>query len=162
MAANSFVAPSAAVIGSVSLADKSSVWYGAVVRGDLNTVSIGSNTNVQDRAVITTASSSSVSIGKNVTIGHGALLVSCSVGDDVLVGQGAIVLEGAKVEGNCIIAAGAVVLPNTSVPTGQLWSGNPAKFVRNVTPEESKGFQRSASSYATLAADHSKEFPSVF
>lgn len=155
------MAPSAAVIGKVSLAEKSSVWYGAVVRGDLNSVVIGANTNVQDRAVLTTAPSSSLAIGKNVTIGHGALLTSCSVGDDVLIGQGAIVQEGAKVEGKCIVAAGAVVLPSTLVPTGQLWAGNPAKFVRNVTPEEAKGFEKSASAYASLAAEHIASIPKI-
>jgi len=149
------------VIGSVSLADKSSVWYGAVIRGDLNSVKIGAGSNVQDRAVLTTVPSSSLAVGKNVTIGHGALLVSCTVGDDVLIGQGAIVQEGAVVEGKSIVAAGAVVLPNTKVASGQLWAGNPAKFIRNVTPEEVKGFEQSAASYATLAADHAKDIPKL-
>ena len=160
-ASSSFVAPSAAVIGSVTLADKSSIWYGAVVRGDLNSVKIGASSNVQDRAVLTTASSSALTIGKNVTIGHGALLESCSVGDDVLIGQGAIVQAGAAVEGKNIVAAGAVVLPGTRVPAGQLWAGNPAKFIREVTPEEVKGFEKSAASYATLAADHAKDVPQL-
>lgn len=156
MAADSFVAPSAAVIGSVTLAEKSSVWYGAVVRGDLGKVTIGRASNVQDRAVISTAASAPVSIGNNVTIGHGALLMGCSIGDDCLVGQGAIVQEQAKVDARSMLAAGAVVLPGTHVPSGQMWAGNPAKFVRAVTAEEVKGFAKSAAGYADLGAQHRK------
>lgn len=156
MASDCFVAVSAAVIGNVTLEENSSVWYGAVVRGDANTIKIGKSTNVQDRAVITTAASSSVNIGANVTIGHGALLNACTIEDNTLVGQGSVVQQGATVGTHCIIAAGAIVLPGTAVPSGQLWAGNPAKFIRNVTPEEIKGFEKSASSYVILAGKHAK------
>ena len=149
-----FVAQSASVIGNVTLDSGSSVWYGAVLRGDTNSISVGKNSNVQDRAVVGTVPSSSVKIGSNVTVGHGALLISCTIGDDVLVGQGAIVQEGSSVASKCIVAAGAVLPPNTQVPSGQLWAGNPAKFIRNVTPEEATSFAKSASSYAALATQH--------
>lgn len=159
MAADCFVAPTAAVIGSVTLAEKSSVWYGAVVRGDLGAVQIGRGSNVQDRAVVGTVASTAMSIGSNVTIGHGALLISCSIGDDCLVGQGAIVQERAVVDKQSILAAGAVVLPGTHVPSKQLWAGNPAAFVRAVTSEEVQGFAKSAASYSALGEQHRKAVP---
>jgi gamma-carbonic anhydrase len=143
-----FVAPNAAVIGEVLLLEKASVWYGAVVRGDKSKITIGSHTNVQDRAVISTVSSlesgfpSDVEIGSKVTIGHGALLTSCIVGDNSLIGQGAIVQAGSVVGSHVMIAAGAVVLPNTIIPNNQLWAGNPAKFIRDVTDEEIAGLEK--------------------
>lgn len=103
---------------------------------------IGSCTNVQDRAVINTVSSldngfpADVTIGSHVTIGHGALLTSCSIGSRVLIGQGAIIQEGSDISSDSMIAAGAVVLPNTLVPSKQLWAGNPAKYIRDLSDEE--------------------------
>lgn len=114
------------------------VFYNAVIRGDNGKVVIGSNTNVQDRAVITTigVASTNVFIGSNVTIGHGAIINGSTVADNVLIGQGSVLEEGSNVGKNSIIAAGAVVLPGTAVPEGQLWAGNPAQFVRNLKNEE--------------------------
>lgn len=115
-----------------------------MVRGDKSDVNIGRMTNIQDRAVISTVSSlengypSDVTIGSRVTIGHGALITSATIADNVLVGQGAIIQEGCDVGANSIIAAGAVLLPNMVVPAGQLWAGNPAKYIRDVTDEEIK------------------------
>lgn len=158
------MAPNASVIGDVLLYDRTSVWYGAVLRGDKSKIKIGHNTNVQDRAVISTVSSlengfsADVDIGDSVTIGHGALLTSCVIKDKVLIGQGAIVQEGSVIESNVILAAGSVVLPETMIPKGQLWAGNPAKYVRDVTEEEVAGFEKSAKSYATLAEEHLEEF----
>jgi carbonic anhydrase/acetyltransferase-like protein (isoleucine patch superfamily) len=150
---NIFIAPNASVIGNVNLAEKSSIWYGAVLRSEKNTIKIGNSSNVQDRSVITT-SSDNVEIGNNVTIGHGALLNSCKVADNVLIGQGSIIEEGAVVESNSIIAAGAVVLSGTNVPSGQLWAGNPAKFVRSTTQEDKSGLVKSATAYVELASKH--------
>ena len=147
---NIFIAPNASVIGNVNLAPKSSIWYGAVLRSEKNTINIGNSSNVQDRSVIT-ASSGNVEIGNNVTIGHGALLNSCKVSDNVLIGQGSIIEEGAVIESNSIIAAGAVVLSGTNVPSGQLWAGNPAKYVRNTTQEDKNGFEKTAKSYVDLS-----------
>ena len=124
------------------------VWYGAVIRGDKNKVTIGQATNVQDRAIINTASSlesgfpAEVNSGDRVTIGHGALLTSCNVGSDSLIGQGAIVQAGVEIGNNVIIAAGAVVLPDTVIPSGQLWAGNPAKYIRDVSEAEVANFQK--------------------
>ena len=125
-----FVAPSASVIGEVLMLDQSSVWYGAVIRGDKSKVKIGVVSSVQDRAVITTVSKlesgfpSDVDIGDYVTIGQGSVLTSCVIGNKVSVGAGAIIQEGAVVEDNSIVAAGSVVLADTLIPSGQLWAGN--------------------------------------
>ncbi len=154
------MAPSASVIGSVELNESSSIWYGAVLRADCeHKITVGPFSNVQDRAVVTSAESA-VTIGNHVTIGHGALLTSCSVGSEVLIGQGAIVQEGAVVGDRCIVAAGAVVLPGVSIPSGQLWGGNPAKFIRDITADEGKAFAKQAASYASVASEHAAEFPS--
>ena len=145
-----FIAPNASVIGNINISSKSSVWYGAVLRSEKNKIKIGNCSNVQDRSVITTTTSN-VEIGNNVTIGHGALLNSCKILDNVLIGQGSIIEEGTIIETNSIVAAGAVVLPGTNVPTGQLWAGNPAKFVRNTTQDEIKGMIKSATVYSELS-----------
>ena len=161
MAQNSFVAPSASVIGNVMLQENSSIWYGAVLRADgEHKITVGSFSNVQDRAVITSAESA-VTIGSHVTIGHGALLASCVVGSEVLIGQGAIVQEGAVISSKCIVAAGAVVLPGANVPSGQLWGGNPAKFIRDISADEGRAFAKQAASYANLGHEHAFEFPST-
>jgi carbonic anhydrase/acetyltransferase-like protein (isoleucine patch superfamily) len=134
-----------------------------VIRGDKNQVKIGQLTNIQDRAVISTAGElesgfpASVHIGDSVTIGHGALLTSCVVKDNTLIGQGAIISAGAEIGSNTIIAAGAVVLPDTLVPDNQLWAGNPAKFIRNVTEEEIANLEKSAEFYSQLSKDHQDE-----
>lgn len=112
------------------------------MRGDKSKIKIGVKTNIQDRAVINTVSSletgfsADVDIGESVTIGHGALLTSCVVGASSLIGQGAIIQAGAEIGSESMIAAGAVVLPNTVVPSKQLWAGNPAKYIRDVSDEE--------------------------
>lgn len=164
IAAGVFVAPNASVIGDALVMNNASIWYGAVVRADKNKVKIGAHTNVQDRAVIGTVSSlesgfpAEVSIGDKVTIGHGALLTSCTIADKALIGQGAIIQAGAEIGSNSIIAAGAVVLPNTVVPSNQLWAGNPAKYIRDVTEEEVAGLEKSATTYSNLAKEHAEEF----
>ena len=118
------------------------IWYGVVIRGDKNIVKIGHATNIQDRAVIDTESElesgfpAEVDIGNYVTIGHGALLTSCVIQDSVLIGQGAIIQKGSIIQSHSIIAAGSVILPGTLVPSKQLWAGNPAKYIRDVTEDE--------------------------
>jgi carbonic anhydrase/acetyltransferase-like protein (isoleucine patch superfamily) len=134
-----FVAPSASVIGDVSIGKGSSVWYGATVRGDVNKISIGENASVGDRAVIHVAKIAgdfpSV-IGNNVVIGPGAVVHAATLKDNVVVGASAQVLDGAIVETNAVISAGSVVTPGTVVKEGELWSGNPAKLQRKVSAEE--------------------------
>lgn len=119
-----------------------------MVRGDQNIVKIGISTNVQDRAVINTVEQldsgfpAEVSIGNFVTIGHGAILTSCEIHDHVLIGQGAIIQEGSVIQSESIVAAGAVVLPGTLIPSKQLWAGNPAIYIRDVTDEEVEGLAK--------------------
>jgi len=147
VAEDAFVAPSATVVGDVSLASNASVWYGAVVRADRGSISVGPMTNIQDRAVV----SSSTTIGSRVTIGHGALLQGCTVGDGALIGQGAVVQAGSSIGSGSIVAAGAVVLPETVIPEGQMWVGNPAVFKKNVSEADMKPYQSVVDKYAKLA-----------
>ena len=159
-----FIAPSASVIGKVLIDNRSSVWYGAVVRGGKNKITIGSHTNVQDRAVINCSAAvdsefpADVLIGNSTSIGHGAVLTSCAIGSGCLIGQGAIIQEGSQIQNNCLIAAGTIVLPGTIVPSGQLWAGNPAAYVRDLSNDEKKSFETLAESYSNLAEEHAAEF----
>jgi len=150
-----FVAPCASVIGEVDIDPKSSVWYGAVLRGDANVIRVGANVNVQDHVVIKTTPKAPVLIGANVTIGHNAVLTSCTVGPTSLVGMGAVLSEGAVVEEGSMVAASAVVAPGTVVKSGQLWGGSPAVFLRDLKPEEKAQLSKQANAYAELAAQHS-------
>jgi gamma-carbonic anhydrase len=157
---SAFVAPTANVIGNVSISSGGSVWYSTVLRADqaAHHITIGENSNVQDRSVLA-AHGGSISIGNDVTIGHGALIEgNVRVGDQCLIGQGCILGADVTVEGGSIIAAGAVVLPRTTVPAGQMWAGNPAAFVRAVKPAEAATFQEQATHYVQLADQHAKEF----
>lgn len=135
-----------------------------MVRGDKNKVRLGALSNIQDRAVISTVTSlasgfpSEVTIGSYVTIGQGALLTSCIVEDFVQVGAGAIIEEGSVVEKFAIVAPGAVVVAGTLVPAKQLWAGNPAAYIRDVSEEEEEHAEKSAKAISLLASDHSAEF----
>ncbi|MBL8702449.1 MAG: gamma carbonic anhydrase family protein [Alphaproteobacteria bacterium] len=148
-----FVAPGAAVIGDVELGDGASVWFGAVVRGDDDSVRIGAGTNVQDGAVIHVFKEQYPTIiGARVTLGHGARLHGCIVEDDAMVGISATVLDGAHVETGAIVAAGAVVSPGKRVGAGELWAGCPARLVRPVKPAERDFIRRNSPHYRGLAA----------
>ncbi len=150
---DAFVAPDATVLGRVTIGPGSSVWFGAVVRGDGHDVTIGARTNLQDRVVVHIATDRLPTIvGDDVTVGHGAVLHACTVGSRVLVGIGAIVLDGAVLEDDCMIAAGAVVTPGTRIPAGQLAVGAPAKVVRPLRPAEREHLLASAANYVALAA----------
>jgi carbonic anhydrase/acetyltransferase-like protein (isoleucine patch superfamily) len=125
-----FIAPTAAVIGDVELAEGSSVWFGAVVRGDIGPIRIGPRTNVQDLACLhLTAGVSDCVLGADVTVGHGAILHGCSIGDGALVGMGAVILDGAKIGARAVVAAGALVPPRMEVPDGGFAAGVPAKVL---------------------------------
>jgi len=159
-----FIAPSATVIGHVLIGGDSSVWYGAVVRGDKNSVQIGNKTNIQDNAVlhccldVENGFPMRMRIGNSVTIGHGACLYSCEVGNLCLIGMNAVVLEGCVINPCSMVAAGSVVLPDTVIPPGQLWAGNPAKYIRDLSDEEKKSFEDTANNYSQLALEHSHEY----
>lgn len=145
--AGPWVAPGAVVVGDVSLEQDVSVWYGAVLRGDSGSISIGRGTNVQDRCVI----HEKTVIGADCTIGHGAIVHGCTIGDRCMVGMGAIVLTGAVIGDDCLIGAGALVTGKTVAPAGSVLLGNPAKIVRPVSPEQQDMIRTDAAQYIRLA-----------
>ena len=131
-----FLAPNATVVGDVVMGDDCSVWFNAVVRGDVNSIRIGNRVNIQDGAVIhCTYEKTKVLIGNNVSIGHNAIVHGCVIEDRVLVGMGAIIMDNAHIGSNSIIAAGAVVLENTRVEPGSIYAGVPAKKVKDISQE---------------------------
>eukprot|EP00897_Mesotaenium_endlicherianum_P008414 jgi/Mesen1/7600/ME000395S06760 len=165
---DAFVAPNAAVIGDVKIGSRSSIWYGSILRGDVNSISVGRETNIQDGTIVHVAKtnvSGNVAptiIGDKVTVGHNAVLHACILEDECFVGMGATILDGAVVEKGALVAAGALVTQNTRIPAGQIWAGNPAKFLRNLSPEETSFIAKSADNYASLAVDHAAETAKTF
>jgi carbonic anhydrase/acetyltransferase-like protein (isoleucine patch superfamily) len=149
-----FIAPTATVIGDVSLGEDTGIWYGAVLRGDRDRIEIGAGSNIQDNAVVHTSRGYPTRIGREVSVGHGAILHGCTIGDRVLVGMGAIVMNGVVVEEESIIAAGAVVTEGTVIPAGSVAMGVPAKVVKQATPEQRAGIRRNAESYVALAKSY--------
>ncbi|HZR83222.1 MAG TPA: gamma carbonic anhydrase family protein [Candidatus Binatia bacterium] len=144
---------SAFVIGGVAIGARSSVWFGSVVRGDVDDIAIGERTNVQDRCVIhVTTKRFSTRLGDDVTVGHAVTLHGCTIGNRVLVGIGAIVMDGCEVGDDCMIAAGSLLAPGTKVPAGHLALGSPAAVKRPLRDEECLHLRRSAENYALLAA----------
>ena len=144
---SAFVAPGAVVRGEVHLAENSSVFYNAVLRGDRAPISIGEGTNIQDNCVVHVEYDLPVTLGKNVTVGHGAILHGCTVGDETLIGMGAIVLNGAQIGKSCLIGAGALVTQNAVIPDGCMAVGSPARVKRPLTPEEMDALRQSAADY---------------
>ncbi len=137
LGSKSFIAENATIVGDVVLGENCSVWFNAVIRGDVNYIRIGDNTNIQDGAIIhCTYLKAGTDIGNNVSIGHNALVHGCKVHDHVLIGMGAIVMDNAVVEEFCIIAAGAVVLENTICESGFLYAGIPAKKIKPLSQEQ--------------------------
>lgn len=149
---SSWVAPTAAVIGNVHLAQDSSVWFGAVIRGDNEPISIGLGSNVQDGAVLHADPGFPIDVGSGVTIGHQAMLHGCTVGDGSLIGIQAVVLNGARIGAGCLIGAKALVTENMLIPDGSLVLGAPAKVVRTLTPEQQANLRANAQSYVDRAA----------
>lgn len=155
-----FVAPSASVVGDVTLGENSSVWYGATIRGDVHRVVVGANTSIGDRAVVHVAKIQGdfpSLIGDNVTVGPGAIVHAATLKDGATVGPSAQVLDGAVVEANAVVGPGAVVTPGTVVPEGEYWLGSPAKMVRKVTAEELQLQSEEALDTLELARMHAVE-----
>jgi carbonic anhydrase/acetyltransferase-like protein (isoleucine patch superfamily) len=146
-----FVAPGADVIGDVTLAEESSVWFQAVLRGDINRIVIGPRSNVQDGAVVHLADDYGAFVGELVTVGHKAVLHACTIADEVLVGMGAIILDGAEVGARSIIGAGALVTGGTKIPAGSLVLGSPAKVVRSLSLDDQAGIKVWAEKYVALS-----------
>ena len=151
---NCFIAPNATVVGDVVTGDDCSIWFNAVIRGDVNYIKMGNKVNVQDGACIhCTYQKHATNIGNNVSIGHHALVHGCTLHDNVLIGMGAIVMDGCVVESNSIIAAGAVVLEGTHVPAGTIFAGVPAKKVKDISQEMIEGeINRIANNYVMYSS----------
>ena len=147
-----YIAKGAVVIGDVTLGDHSSVWYHAVLRGDINRIVVGHHTNIQDNAVIHLADEYPCVIGNYVTVGHSAIVHACTVGDEVLVGMGATILDGAVIGEQSLIGANTLVTPETNVPPGSLVLGSPAKVIRSLTLEERRGLKGWAEKYVENSA----------
>lgn len=153
-----FVDPACTVIGDVVIGDDSSVWPGTVIRGDVNHIRIGARSNIQDGTIIHVSHDGPngrpvgypTLIGDDVTIGHGAIIHACTIGDACLIGMGATVLDGAVVENNGFVGAGAVIPPGKTVGSGELWLGNPAKCVRRLSAQEIEQLYYSAAHYVRL------------
>jgi gamma-carbonic anhydrase len=146
-----FVAPGADLIGDVTLAEESSVWFQTVLRGDINRIVIGPRSNVQDGAVVHLADDYGAFVGELATVGHKAILHACTIADEVLVGMGAIVLDGAEIGARSIIGAGALVTGGKKIPPGSLVLGSPAKIVRTLSLEEQTGIRVWAEKYVALS-----------
>ena len=156
-----WVAESAQVMGRVTLAENSSIWYGAVLRGDNDSISVGRNSNVQDGSVLHTDHGSPLVIGDNVTIGHLVMLHGCHIGDGSLVGIGSVILNGARIGRNSIVGAGALVTEGKEFPDGVLIVGTPAKVVRELTPEQIDRLQASASHYVVQQQRHARSLKRI-
>ena len=149
-----FVAPNATIVGDVVMGPSCSIWFNAVIRGDVNAIRIGEKVNIQDNAVIhCTYEKNATMIGNNVSIGHSAIVHGCTIEDNVLIGMGAIVMDRVVVGSHSIIAAGAVVLEGTIIPPGSVYAGVPAKKVKDVSPEKVSGeIERIANNYTLYSS----------
>ena len=147
-----YIAKTAVVVGDVTLGDFSSVWYHAVLRGDINRIVVGHHTNIQDNAVLHLADDFACLIGNHVTVGHSAIVHACTIGDECLIGMGAVVLDGAVIGEQCLIGARALITQRMEIPAGSLVIGSPAKVVRALTAEERAGLKHWADKYVTNAA----------
>ena len=149
-----FVAANATVLGDVSLGAHSSVWYGCVLRGDINSIEIGEGTNIQDLAMVHLADDYGVKIGRYCTIGHSAIIHACTIGDECLIGMGATILDGAVIGDHCIVGANALVTQRFVAPPGSMILGSPAKVVRSLTETELLGLRGWAEKYVDVAKAH--------
>lgn len=154
-----FLAENAVLIGDTVLGDNCSVWFGAVIRGDVNYIRIGNNVNIQDNAIIHgTFEKSATNIGHNVSIAHGAIVHGCTIHDNVLIGMNAVVLDDAVIKTNSIVAAGAVVTKGTVVESGSVFGGSPAKKIKDISPELIEGeINRISNNYNKYASWYQEE-----
>jgi carbonic anhydrase/acetyltransferase-like protein (isoleucine patch superfamily) len=152
VAADAFVAPGAVVVGDVVVEAEASVWFGCVLRGDVEAIRIGARSNIQDGTIIHVASGGSgTHIGEDATIGHRCLLHECRVADRGFVGMGSILLDGSAVEPDAMLAASSLLTQGRRVPSGQLWAGQPARYLRDLRPDELELIRDSAARYVRLA-----------
>ncbi len=156
---DAYVAPTAVIVGDVTIGPEASVWFGAVIRGDIAPVTIGRGSNVQDGAIIHVDIDRPTRIGENVTIGHGAVVHGCTIGDNVLIGIRAVVLSGAVIGENSIVGAGAVVTEGTVIPPNSLVLGIPGRVVKELTPELRERILVSAEHYRHYAGIYREANP---
>ena len=151
LAASAWVADSAQVIGQVTLGEEASIWFGTVVRGDTDSITIGAGSNIQDACVLHADAGQPLVVGERVTVGHHVTLHGCTIGDESLVGIGAVVLNGARIGKNCLVGAGSLVTEGKEFPDGSMIMGSPAKLVRQLTPEQIDSIRQSAQHYINNA-----------
>lgn len=151
IADSAWVADSAQVMGNVELADDASVWFGAVIRGDTETIRIGRRSNIQDMSVLHADVGMPLTVGDDVTVGHQVMLHGCTIGDGSLIGIGAVVLNGAKIGKGCLVGAGSLVTEGKEFPDGSMILGSPARVVRQLAPEQLQGLRLSAQHYVDNA-----------
>ncbi|OFW87043.1 MAG: gamma carbonic anhydrase family protein [Alphaproteobacteria bacterium RIFCSPHIGHO2_02_FULL_46_13] len=152
---SAFVAENAAIIGDVQIGAGSGIWYGVTLRGDVNDIKIGARTNIQDGTVIhTSLGVQGTYIGDDVTVGHMALLHACTIGNKAFIGMQSLIMDEVVVEDEAMVAAGSMVTPRKRIPRHQLWGGRPARYMRDMTPEEIEYLQISADRYAALAKEY--------
>jgi len=151
LAASAFIAPGVFLAGDVTVGENASIWPGCSLRGDIASIVIGANSNVQDGSVVHVADNLPALIGEWVTVGHKAIVHACEIGNEVLIGMGAIILDGAKIGDHCIIGANATVTMHTEIPPGSLVLGSPAKIKKILSPEEQAGIRVWAERYVTLS-----------
>ena len=158
-----FVAPGAQLIGDIEIGPEASIWYNCVLRGDVNRIRIGARTNIQDGSVLHVDSprpghpdGHPTIIGEDVLIGHLAMVHGCILGDRAFVGLGAIVMDGCEIESDAMLAAGAMLTPGKRIPSGQLWAGRPAKYVRDLSDADLQGMRAGVAHYVELARAHAE------
>lgn len=149
-----FIAENAFVIGNVQIGEKSNIWYGTVLRGDMDYLRVGKNTNIQDNSTVHNDYNTPTNIGDNVTIGHNSIIHGCTIKDNVLIGMGSIILNNAEIGENTIIGAGSLVTQGKKIPSGVLCMGSPAKVVRELTKEEIEHIKKSAENYVQMGMEH--------
>ena len=155
IAPDAFIAEGAVVIGDVHIGSGSNVWYGCVIRGDVNSIRIGERTNIQDGTVIhVTRKTGPTKIGSGITIGHSVLLHACTLEDNCFIGMHSTIMDGAVVESGGWVGAGALVTPNKRVLKGQIWAGNPARYLRDLTDEEKAFMADNSNHYVELSKDY--------
>lgn len=149
---SAFVAENAVVIGNVTIGAESSLWYGCTARGDVNDIKIGKRTNIQDHTIIHVSSTTQGTyIGDDVTIGHGCIIHACTIGSQAFIGMQSCVMDDSLVESGAMLAAGSLLTSNKIVPSGELWGGRPAKYMRELTEEEKEFLTFSAERYVKLS-----------
>jgi carbonic anhydrase/acetyltransferase-like protein (isoleucine patch superfamily) len=162
IAPDAFVAPNATVVGDTEIGARSSIWFGVVIRGDVNSIRIGSDTNIQDGSIVhVTRAKFATEIGSGVTIGHLALVHGCRLEDHCFVGMQATVMDGCVIESQGMLAAGALLTPGKRIAAGELWAGRPAKLMRRLDTDELRNITETAAHYARLGATYRAQLSSA-